>query len=351
MISVDCTCGKTLKFRDTAAGRKSKCRHCGSTVSIPENVDAAAPDEPDFLSTIESAVGMIEGSASVSLDLAARQIQKSGDVVRSLAPCPGCGSKVPRTADCCKDCHLSFRTGRCASCGAAVDMRTKRDARNPGNCQCEALPVIWGNYEHNGLCINCGRTCSMIPSRLSRFGTNSSPADQLSCPWCAADSAIDSFDSARSSTQTDLWYSDLTSNRQSKRRTDYVRLQKLDQMIETLKPRLREAAQQQRQLQAGNMVGSMFSAVLWGTLLGNPSAGVAAASVSKSARDGQILEETGVQRLQKLLATATMARKRLATASGYEDPVKPTPWKTMAICVAALVIVILAMLIASAVSS
>ena len=351
MITLTCTCGNTLKFRDTAAGRRAKCRHCGSAIEIPDGGNAAASDEADFLSTLEHAVEMLEGHTSVSLDVEVGQLQRSGDAARGLAPCPGCGAKVERTSESCRHCQLSFRTGRCACCGAAVEMRAKSSGRNPRNCKCEALPVIWGDFEHNGLCVNCGRTCSLIPSRLSRFGTNSTPTVQLSCPWCAADSVIDSFDSTRSSTQTELWFSNLTTNRQSKRRSDHRRLQQLDQLIETLKPRLRDAQKQERQLQAGNMVGSMFSAVLWGTLLGNPSAGAAVASVSKTRRDGQILEGTGAQRLQELLTTATMARKRLATASGDEDPEKRIPMKIVVICLTVVAVLMLAIVIAVATSS
>ena len=99
------------------------------------------------------------------------------------------------------------------------------------------------------------------------------------------------------------------------------------------------------------MVGSMFSAVLWGTLLGNPSAGAAVASVSKTRRDGQILEGTGAQRLQELLTTATMARKRLATASGDEDPEKRIPMKIVVICLTVVAVLMLAIVIAVATSS
>jgi hypothetical protein len=128
-------------------------------------------------------------------------------------------------------------------------------------------------------------------------------------------------------------------------------MQQLDQMIETLKPRLRDAERQERQMKARNMIGEMFTAVLWGTLLGDPAAGVAVASVSGTGKDGRIREETGVQQLRELLATATMARTRLARASGYEDPVKRIPMKIVVICLAAVAGLALAIVIAAATSS
>lgn len=351
MITFTCTCGNTLKFRDTAAGRRAKCRFCESVIKVPETDQATESGESDFLSTVEDAIRMAESHPGVSLDLEARQMQRSGDSVRGLAPCPGCGSKVERTAEGCSRCHLSFRAGRCACCGAAVDGQAKRNNRSPGQCACNALPIIWGDFEHNGLCTNCGRICSAIPGRLSRLGTSSTPANQLSCPWCAADSAIDRFESKRSTTQDNLWLKNSTGSQQPKRRTDHRRLQQLDQMIETLKPRLRDAEKQERQMKAENMIGSMFTAVLWGTLLGNPAAGVAVASVSGTERDGKIREETGVQQLRELLATATVARARLARASGYEDPVKRIPMKIVVICLAAVAGLVLAIIVAVATSS
>ena len=104
-------------------------------------------------------------------------------------------------------------------------------------------------------------------------------------------------------------------------------------------------------MKAGNMIGEMFTAMLWGTLLGNPAAGVAVASVSGTGKDGRIREETGVQQLRELLATATMARTRLARASGYEDPVKRIPMKIVVICLAAVAGLALAIVIAAATSS
>lgn len=351
MISLTCTCGNTLKFRDTAAGRLAKCRFCQSPIRIPQVDQVTESCESDFLSTVEDAIGMLESQPGVSLDLEARQLQRSGDAVRGLAPCPGCGSKVERTAERCSRCRLSFRTGRCACCGAAVDAQAKRNNRNPGQCACKALPIIWGDFEHNGLCTNCGRICSAIPSRLARLGTSSAAADQLACPWCAADSAIDRFESKASTTQDNQWLTNSTGRQQPKRRTEHRRLQQLDKMIETLKPRLREAEKLERQMKAENMVGSMFSAVLWGTLLGDTAAGVAVASVSNTDRERKIREETGVEQLRELLATANVARARLARASGYEDPVKRIPMKIVVICLAAVAGSVLAIIVAVARSS
>lgn len=351
MITFTCTCGNTLKFRDTAAGRRAKCRFCDSVIRVTQTDRSTESGESDFLSTVEDAIGMLENHPCFSPDLEARHLQRSGDSVRGLAPCPGCGSKMERTAERCSHCHLSFRTGRCACCGAAVDRQAKRKNRSPGQCACNALPIIWGDFEHNGLCTNCGRICSAIPGRLSRFGTSNAPDNQLSCPWCAADSAIDRFKSERSTTQDNLWLKNSTGSQQPKRRTDHRRLQQLDQMIETLRPRLRDAEKQERQMKARNMIDSMFAAALFGTLLEDTAAGVAYASVSGTERDGKIREESGVHQLRELLATATMARTRLARALGYEDPVKRIPMKIVVICLATVAGLVLAILIAAATSS
>jgi hypothetical protein len=43
MISVSCSCGKTLRAKDEYAGRKARCPGCGETVSFP-----AAVSEEEF---------------------------------------------------------------------------------------------------------------------------------------------------------------------------------------------------------------------------------------------------------------------------------------------------------------
>ncbi|MFM7168769.1 MAG: hypothetical protein ACKO3T_26320 [Planctomycetaceae bacterium] len=104
-------------------------------------------------------------------------------------------------------------------------------------------------------------------------------------------------------------------------------------------------------MKARNMIDSMFAAALFGTLLEDTAAGVAYASVSGTERDGKIREESGVHQLRELLATATMARTRLARALGYEDPVKRIPMKIVVICLATVAGLVLAILIAAATSS
>ena len=56
MITFTCTCGNTLKFRDTAAGRRAKCRFCESVIRVPETDQATESGESDFLSTVEDAI-------------------------------------------------------------------------------------------------------------------------------------------------------------------------------------------------------------------------------------------------------------------------------------------------------
>lgn len=45
-IVFNCTCGKPLRAKDESAGKKTKCPHCGTVVSIPGAVRSTSPPSP-----------------------------------------------------------------------------------------------------------------------------------------------------------------------------------------------------------------------------------------------------------------------------------------------------------------
>lgn len=85
-ISVDCqNCGKTLKAKDTAAGKTAKCPDCGELIRIPE-LNEVLDAEEDY-----------GGSPSADDDLS---LPSSGD----QKPCPVCGEMIASSAKKCRFC-------------------------------------------------------------------------------------------------------------------------------------------------------------------------------------------------------------------------------------------------------
>ncbi|MBC7815372.1 MAG: hypothetical protein IAG10_00570 [Planctomycetaceae bacterium] len=89
-IRISCdSCGKQLKVRDEAAGRRVKCPDCGSVVQIPEPddvMDAEAADDNPF------------AGGDISSD-GAEYDRK---------PCPACGEMIVKTAAKCRYCGEIF---------------------------------------------------------------------------------------------------------------------------------------------------------------------------------------------------------------------------------------------------
>ncbi len=89
-IKVSCdSCGKELKVRDEAAGKRVKCPDCGSVVQIPEPddvLDAETADDNPFAGDDVSS----EGAES------------------NRQPCPACGEMIVKTAAKCRYCDEIF---------------------------------------------------------------------------------------------------------------------------------------------------------------------------------------------------------------------------------------------------
>jgi len=90
-ISVDCSsCGKTLKAKDSAAGKTAKCPSCGELITIPQ-VSEVYDAEDEY----GSSAGPADDSSSSS----------AGD---DLKACSMCGEMIAAAAKKCKFCGEIF---------------------------------------------------------------------------------------------------------------------------------------------------------------------------------------------------------------------------------------------------
>ena len=99
-ISVNCPeCGKTLKAKESAAGKKAKCPACGGTIQIPEVVEAvdaeAAEDDYGGGPNFDDFSGMEDSGAAVEREPDRR-------------PCPACGEMIAEKAAKCRFCGEIF---------------------------------------------------------------------------------------------------------------------------------------------------------------------------------------------------------------------------------------------------
>jgi DNA-directed RNA polymerase subunit M/transcription elongation factor TFIIS len=124
-ISVNCPeCGKTLKAKESAAGKKAKCPSCGGTIQIPnvvEAVDAESLDDdygggPNF----DDFSGMEDSGTAVEREPDRR-------------PCPVCGEMIAEKA------------AKCRFCGEIFDKTLKKKKKKKGSSsdQEELTGVDW----------------------------------------------------------------------------------------------------------------------------------------------------------------------------------------------------------------
>lgn len=103
-IKVSCdSCGKDLKVRDEAAGKRVKCPDCGSVIRVPQ---AEAPED-----------AVDAESADDDDPWGGEDLKSSGKALEPRKPCPACGEMIIKTA------------GKCRFCGEILDPALKKKVK------------------------------------------------------------------------------------------------------------------------------------------------------------------------------------------------------------------------------
>jgi hypothetical protein len=109
-ISLTCTCGKQLRLKDEAAGKKGKCPACGAIFQIPAAGGSApaAHERPTPPATPRVAEPRAPDSNRLGVKVSR---PPSSKIIVGAGPCPGCNAPLAKGAVMCVRCGYDVRTG------------------------------------------------------------------------------------------------------------------------------------------------------------------------------------------------------------------------------------------------
>jgi hypothetical protein len=112
MITFQCACGKRLKAREQAVGKRVRCPNCKRVMAVPASegqedlVPCRVVPEPD---------AQAAATGGDVIDLNATGEETAGEQAENTGPtkrCPACHVTLPEAAVLCTTCGYDFRTGK-----------------------------------------------------------------------------------------------------------------------------------------------------------------------------------------------------------------------------------------------
>jgi predicted RNA-binding Zn-ribbon protein involved in translation (DUF1610 family) len=143
-IKVTCnSCGKSLKAKDSAAGKRVKCPQCGDPISIPDEVyDAEEAGGDDDYSGYDDDYG--DGQYDLGDDVA------NAPGATKRRPCPACGEMIVEGA------------AKCRFCGEIFDAALKRKARKSKSGGSDDADMTTGDWVVACLCSGIGCIAGIV---------------------------------------------------------------------------------------------------------------------------------------------------------------------------------------------
>lgn len=134
-IRVTCkSCGKSLKAKDSAAGKRVKCPQCGDPMTIPEPIyDAEEADGYDDQGYEDDDYGYDDYGQDDQYDLGDQVANAPAGEKRR--PCPACGEMIIDTAVKCRFCGEIF--------DASLKKRQKKSRGSSGSLDDDMTTGDW----------------------------------------------------------------------------------------------------------------------------------------------------------------------------------------------------------------
>ncbi len=138
-IEVSCqSCGKVLKAKDSAAGKKARCPECGDTIHIPEAVYDAEEDWGDDYG--DDQYGFSDDEIS----------DAPADYDANRKPCPMCGEMIVTDA------------AKCRYCGEVFDSRLKKQRKSRASASSDDSDLSTAEWVVAILCSGIGCICGIV---------------------------------------------------------------------------------------------------------------------------------------------------------------------------------------------
>ena len=140
-IEVQCqSCGKVLKAKESAAGKKAKCPQCGEVLQIPEAVYDAEEDWGDTGGYDDDDYGTDDAYGFDMSDVR----NAPADVDSNRKPCPMCGEMIVVGA------------AKCRYCGEVFDPKLKKKTKARSGAHDDDSDLSTGDWVLAILCSGIG---------------------------------------------------------------------------------------------------------------------------------------------------------------------------------------------------
>lgn len=175
MITFKCQCGKVLKVRDDAAGKRVRCPNCQTVAQVPTPKPAGPPRDPSGVVVDKPQDDADFGLQGAEPEHGEQKVEGAGKL------CPKCHMRLPEDAVICTTCGYDFRIGKVYETPKTLVQKVPWKLIVKITIQLAALALVavlaWMAYKHIA-----GRKSEPSPKEEKGSGTTEKPGKRASRP-------------------------------------------------------------------------------------------------------------------------------------------------------------------------